>query len=187
MTLEEAVKELITNDIRWAIEEIENHEDFEEEELEEWQIEEYESYKKKLEAFRIVLGKINPEFSTDEEGFIKKCKEVIREIYGEEEPNEEPSEIEVELYELLKGKGDFRLPNEDNLILAKINMEDGKKRVLIDEDPEDAEDPSEDDVFDFYSYRGKVFVGYNGYADGSFSSYPLRFQEKALELIKQRI
>lgn len=187
MTLEEAVKELITNDIRWAIEEIEDHEDFEEEELEEWQIEDYESYKKKLEAFRIVLGKINPEFSTDEEGFIKKCKEVIREIYGEEEPNEEPSEIEVELYELLKGKGDFRLPNEDNLILAKINMEDGKKRVLIDEDPEDAEDPSEDDVFDFYSYRGKVFVGYNGYADGSFSSYPLRFQEKALELIKQRI
>ena len=57
----------------------------------------------------------------------------------------------------------------------------------IENNEEDAEDLSEDDVFDFYSYRGKVFVGYNGYADGSFSSYPLKFQEKALELIKQRI
>ena len=110
----------------------------------------------------------------------------------------EPSDFEKELYKILNPwhkkkeeetgySEDFELDEEENKVLAKINIEKGRKRVRIDEEEDDAEDPSEDDMFAFYPYRGRVQVVYNYDMDGDFYTYPIEFQEKALEIIKEKM
>ena len=66
-------------------------------------------------------------------------------------------------------------------------MEKGEKQCLFDEDLDEAQEPSDTDEFTFYTYRGRVQVIYNDYADGDFYSYPIEFQEKALEIIKKKL
>ena len=199
MTQKEAIDELIL-DVDYTLEEIENHEKFEDEEQGEYQIQAYEDNKKKLEAYLIVFGALDPSLSTVE-GLRARCDQVKEEVYGSSDAFEqpEPNEIEKELAEILtpwykeaqKSSGgyetEFELSDEDNKILAKINMEKGEKRAMFDEDEENAPELAEDDTFTFTPYRGRIIVGYNGYADGDFYSYPIEFQEKALELIKKKL
>jgi len=197
MTQKEAIETLLL-DVKITFDDVEEHEKFADEEQGEFQIENYERRKKELEAYTVILGAIDPELGTLE-GLRKRCFEFVESKYGQgagELP--EPSEAEKELYEILNPwhkkreaetgySEDFELEDEDNLILAKINVEEGNKRVMIDEDPDDAEDPSEDDTFAFYPYRGRVQVVYNYDMDGDFCTYPIEFQEKALEIIKKRM
>lgn len=197
MTQKEAIETLLFG-IKITFDDVEEHEKFADEEQGEFQIEHYESCKKELEAYTVILGALDPELGTLE-GLKKRCLEFVESEYGPgagELP--EPSNFEKELYEILNPwykkrqeetgySEDFELEDEDNLILAKINVEEGHKRVMIDEDPDDAEDPSEDDTFAFYPYRGRVQVVYNYDGDGDFWSYPLKFQEKALEIVKKRM
>ena len=198
MTQKEAIETLLPG-IKITFDDVEEHEKFADEEQGEFQIEHYERCKKELEAYTVILGALDPELGTIE-GLKKRCLEFVESEYGPgagELP--EPSNFEKELYEILNPwykkkqeetgySEDFKLEDEDNLILAKLNVEEGYKRVMIDEDPDDAEDPSEDDTFAFYPYRGRVQVVYNYDGDdGDFCSYPLKFQEKALEIIKKRM
>lgn len=199
MTQKEAIDELILG-VDYILDEIENHERFEEEEQEEMQIEIYEDNKKKLEAYLIVLGALDPSLSTVE-GLRERCSQVNTEKYGDPDAGSlpEPSDEEAELVEILtpwykkevKNNGGYGtqldLETDENAILAKINMEKGEKRVVIGDDPADVDEPCDSDTFAFYPYRGRVQVVYNEYADGDFCSYPIEFQKKALEIIKKRL
>ena len=197
MTQKEAIETLFLG-IKIIFDEVENHEKFADEEQGEFQIENHERCKKELEAYTVILGAIDPELGTLE-GLRKRSFEFVESKYGSgagELP--EPSEFEKELYEILNPwhkkrqaetgySEDFELDEEENKVLAKINIEKGRKRVRIDEEEDDAEDPSEDDMFAFYPYRGRVQVVYNYDMDGDFYTYPIEFQEKALEIIKKKM
>ena len=198
MTQKEAIDELML-EIDYLLDEIDQHEEFEDEEQGEMQIEVYEDNKKKLEAFRVILGALDPSLGTLE-GLRERASKVKEERYGSADAGElpEPSETETKLVEILgpwcknyekeTGYGaEFKLTPEENLELAKINAAEGKKHVVYDDDPEDIPDASEDDTFTFYTYRGRVQVVYNDYADGDFCDYPEEFQEKAYEIIKAKI
>ena len=199
MELKEAIDELIL-DVDYTLEEIENHEEFEEEEQGEYQIQAYEDNKKKLEAYLIIFGTLDPTLKTIE-GLRARCNQVKEERYGSASAGElpEPSEAEENLEKILtpwcqqaeKENGgcgvEFELSEEENKELAKINAEKGEKRVIFDEDPDDVPEASEEDTFTYYTYRGRVQVIYNDYADGDFYSYPIEFQEKAYEIIKKKI
>lgn len=198
MTQKEAIDELIP-EINFLLDEIEQHEEFEEEEQGEYQIKIYEDNKKKLEAFQVVLGALDPSLKTVE-GLRERFEQVMTERYGSADAGKlpEPNETELKLVEILspwckkveKETGfaaEFKLTDEENSVLAKINVEQGKKRVVIDDDPDDVPEASEEDMFTFYTYRGRVQVVYNDYADGDFCSYPEEFQEKAYEIIKERL
>ncbi len=199
MTQKEAIDELIL-DVDYTLEEIENHEEFEDEEQGEYQIQAYENNKKRLEAYLVIFGALDPSLSTVE-GLQARCDQVKEERYGSASAGElpEPSEFEKQLYEILnpwckkeseENGGcavEFTLDVEENAQLAKINMEKGEKQCLFDEDPDEAPEPSDADEFTFYTYRGRVQVIYNDYADGDFYSYPIEFQEKALEIIKKKL
>lgn len=179
MTLEEAINELVQN-AYFRLDDIEQHEEFADQETNEGQLEFYEDNKKELEAYCIVLGKIDPELSTRE-----GIRERYNKVFGGSEEKPGPTPEETELCSILNGKGDLELTSEENKELAKINKDTGHKRVVIYDDPEDCPDPSEDDVFVFYSYRGsRVAVVYNDYADCDFSDFSPEFQKKALEIIK---
>ena len=80
MTQKEAIDELIL-DVDYTLEEIENHEKFEDEEQGEYQIQAYEDNKKKLEAYLIVSGALDPSLSTVE-GLRARCDQVKEEVYG---------------------------------------------------------------------------------------------------------
>ena len=197
MTQKEAIETLFLG-IKIIFDEVENHEKFADEEQGEFQIENYERCKRELEAYTVILGAIDPELGTLE-GLRKRSFEFVESKYGHgagELP--EPSDFEKELYKILNPwhkkreeetgySEDFELDEEENKILAKINIEKGRKRVRIDEEEDDAEDPSEDDMFAFYPYRGRVQVVYNYDMDGDFYTYPLEFQEKALEIIRKKM
>ena len=199
MTQKEAIDELIL-DVDYTLEEIENHEEFADEEQGEYQIQVYEDNKKKLEAYLVIFGALDPTLSTVE-GLRARCDQVKEERYGSASAGElpEPSEFEKQLYEILnpwckkeseENGGcavEFTLDVEENAQLAKINMEKGEKQCLFDEDLDEAQEPSDTDEFTFYTYRGRVQVIYNDYADGDFYSYPIEFQEKALEIIKKKL
>jgi hypothetical protein len=198
MTKEEAIKYLLAEEVDFLATEVEQHEEFAEEETGEMQIEMYKDNLKRLEAFQVIFGALDPSIDSIE-ALKEKAHEANEEVYGSEESTE-PSEEEKELVEVLKSwektrtdikKGyawSLGLPEEYNKILAKINLEDGKARKVIgDDDDDEPEELSEDDEFTFYYYRNEVCVVYNDYADGSFSSYPKSFQKKALELIKSAI
>jgi len=198
MTQKEAIDELML-EIDYLLDEIDQHEEFEDDEQGEMQIEIYQDNKKKLEAFRVILGALDPSLGTLE-GLRERASKVKEERYGSADAGElpEPSEIELKLVEILgpwcknyekeTGYGaEFKLTDEENLELAKINAEQGKKHIVIDDDPDDVPEASEDDVFTFYTYRGRVQVVYNDYADGDFCDYPEEFQEKALEIIKKKL
>ena len=197
MTQKEAIETLLLG-IKITFDEVEEHEEFADEEQGEFQIEHYERCKKELEAYTVILGAIDPELGTLE-GLKKRCLEFVESEYGPgagELP--EPSDFEKELYEILNPwhkkmqeetgySDDFGLSEEENKVLAKINIKKGQKRVRIDEEEDDAEDLSEDDMFAFYPYRGRVNVVYNYDMDGDFCTYPIEFQEKALEIIKKKL
>ena len=198
MTQKEAIDELML-EIDYLLDEIDQHEEFEDDEQGEMQIEIYQDNKKKLEAFRVILGALDPSLGTLE-GLRERASKVKEERYGSADAGElpEPSEIELKLVEILgpwcknyekeTGYGaEFKLTDEENLELAKINAEQGKKHIVIDDDPDDVPEASEDDVFTFYTYRGRVQVVYNDYADGDFCDYSEAFQEKALEIIKKKL
>jgi len=198
MTQKEAIDELMF-EIDFLFDEIDQHEEFEDEEQGEMQIEVYEDNKKKLEAFRVILGALDPSLGTLD-GLRERASKVKEDRYGSECAGElpEPSETETKLVEILgpwcknyekeTGYGaEFKLTPEENLVLAKINAAEGKKHVVYDDNPEDIPDASEDDIFTFYTYRGRVQVVYNDYADGDFCDYPEEFQEKALEIIKKKL
>ena len=197
MTQKEAIETLFLG-IKIIFDNVENHEKFADEEQGEFQIEFYEKEKKELEAYTVILGTLDPELGTIE-GLRKRCFEYVESKYGADAGKlPDPSEAEKELYEILNPwhkkiqeetgySDDFGLSEEENKVLAKINIEKGRKRVRIDEEEDDAEDPSEDDMFAFYPYRGRVQVVYNYDMDGDFCTYPIEFQEKALEIIKKRM
>lgn len=199
MELKEAIDELIL-DVDYTLEEIENHEEFEDEEQGEYQIQAYEDNKKKLEAYLVIFGALDPTLKTIN-GLKERCDKVKEERYGSSDAGElpEPSEFEKQLYEVLnpwckkeseENGGcavEFTLDVEENAQLAKINIEKGEKQCLFDEDPDEAPEPTDADEFTFYTYRGRVQVIYNDYADGDFYSYPIEFQEKAYEIIKKKI
>lgn len=199
MTQKEAIDELIL-DVDFILEEIEQHEEFEDEEQGEMQIQIYESNKKKLEAYLVVFGALDPSLSTVE-GLRARCDQVKEERYGSSDAGElpEPSEFEKELAEILtpwykkevENNGGYGtqldLETDENAILAKINMEEGRKHVVIGDNPDDVDEPCDSDTFAFYPYRGRIQVVYNEYADGEFCDYPIEFQEKALEIIKKKL
>lgn len=189
MTQKEAIDELML-EIDYLLDEIDQHEEFEDDEQGEMQIEIYQDNKRKLEAFQVILGELDPELKTLE-GLRGRASKVKEERYGSECSGElpEPSETELKLVEILgpwcknyekeTGYGaSFKLAPEENLELAKINSE-------ATNDPGD--DDLGDDSFTFYTYRGRVQVVYNDYADGDFCDYPEAFQEKALEIIKKKL
>jgi len=197
MTKEEAIKYLLAEEVDFLATEVEQHEEFAEEETGEMQIEMYKDNLKRLEAFQVIFGALDPSIDSIE-ALKEKAHEANEEVYGSEESTESGEE-EKELIEVLKSweksrtdikKGyawSLGLPEEYNKILAKINLEDGKARKVIGDDDDEPEELSEDDEFTFYYYRNEVCVVYNDYADGSFSSYSKSFQKKALELIKSAI
>ena len=179
MTLEEAVNELVQN-AYFRLNDIEQHEEFADQETDEGQLYFYEGNKKELEAYCIVLGKIDPELSTRD-----GIRERYNKVFGGSEEKPGPTPEEVELCSILNGKEDLELTSEENKELAKINKDTGFKKVVIGDDPEACPNPSEDDMFVFYSYRGRVAVIYNDYADCNFSDdFSPEFQKKALEIIK---
>lgn len=198
MTQQEAINEVIMH-VGFIIEEVEQHEEFADEETGEYQIMTYENNKKELEAYTIILGTIDPSLSTVE-GIKERYRSVREELYGPQEDSE-PGEIEKEIVEILgpwfKEKmkenpdfapDDFSLTEEENAELARIYIEEeGRKRVIIGDDEEDTPDPSEEDTFEFNVYRGRVNVIYNWEADCDFCTFPEKFQEKALELIRKHI
>ena len=184
MTQKEAIETLFLG-IKIIFDEVENHEKFADEEQGEFQIENHERCKKELEAYTVILGAIDPELGTLE-GLRKRSFEFVESKYGSgagklPNPWHKKRQAETGYSE------DFELDEEENKVLAKINIEKGRKRVRIDEEEDDAEDPSEDDMFAFYPYRGRVQVVYNYDMDGDFYTYPLEFQEKALEIIKKKM
>lgn len=199
MTQKEAIDELILN-VDYILDEIEQHERFEDEEQGEFQIQAYERNKRELEAYQVVFGALDPSLSTAE-GLRERCDQVKEEKYGSSDAGKlpEPSEFEKELAEILtpwykkevENNGGYGtqldLETEENAILAKINMEEGKKQVVIGDEPDDVDEPCDSDTFAFYPYRGRIQVVYNEYADGDFYSYPIEFQEKALEIIKKKL
>ena len=193
MTTKEAIDELIL-DVDFILEEIEDHEEFEDSEQEEMQVQIYEDNKKKLEAYQVIFGAIDPSLSTVE-GLRNRCEQVRMEKYGSSDAGKlpDPSEEEVELADILSStlfasdEDEFSLDDDENAILAKINVEKGGKHVVVDDDPSDVPEPCESDTFTFYVYRGRVQVIYNNYADGDFCEYPIEFQEKALEIIKKKL
>ncbi len=189
MTQKEAIDELML-EIDYLLDEVDQHEKFEDDEQGEMQIEIYQDNKRKLEAFQVILGELDPELKTLE-GLRERASKVKEERYGSDDAGElpEPSETETKLVEILgpwcknyekeTGYGaSFKLDPEENLELAKINAAEGN-------DPED--DDLGDDSFTFYTYRGRVQVVYNDYADGDFCDYSEAFQEKALEIIKKKL
>ena len=189
MTQKEAIDELML-EIDYLLDEVDQHEKFEDDEQGEMQIEIYQDNKRKLEAFQVILGELGPELKTLE-GLRERASKVKEERYGSDDAGElpEPSETETKLVEILgpwcknyekeTGYGaSFKLDPEENLELAKINAAEGN-------DPED--DDLGDDSFTFYTYRGRVQVVYNDYADGDFCDYSEAFQEKALEIIKKKL
>lgn len=189
MTQKEAIDELML-EIDYLLDEVDQHEKFEDDEQGEMQIEIYQDNKRKLEAFQVILGELDPELKTLE-GLRERAQKVKEERYGSDDAGElpEPSETETKLVEILgpwcknyekeTGYGaSFKLDPEENLELAKINAAEGN-------DPED--DDLGDDSFTFYTYRGRVQVVYNDYADGDFCDYSEAFQEKALEIIKKKL
>lgn len=198
MTQKEAIDEIIMH-VGFVISEIKDHERFEEDEQNEGQIKIYEENKKEVEAYTVVLGSIDPKLSTMD-GIYERYLQVNEERYGSSDAGAlpEPNETELKLVEILSpwckkveqetGFGaEFQLTDEENLELAKINADQGDKHVVIDDDPDDIPEASEDDTFTFYTYRGRVQVIYNDYADGDFCSYPEAFQKKAYEIIKGKI
>ena len=199
MTQKEAIDELIL-EVDYLLDEIEQHEEFEDEEQGEFQVQIYEENKRKIEAFQLILGALDPSLSTVE-GLRARCGQVKEEKYGSSDAGKlpEPSEFEKELAEILtpwykkevENNGGYGtqldLETDENAILAKINMEKGEKQVVIGDDPDDVDEPCDSDTFAFYPYRGRVQVIYNEYADGDFYSYPIEFQEKALEIIKKKL
>lgn len=196
MTQKEAIDELIL-DVSFTIEEIEEHEEFAEEETGEYQIMAYENNKRKLEAYIVILGALDPTLSTIE-GLKARCEVVKEEKYGPQE-KDEPGEIEKEIVKILApwfeekmkenpgyAPDDFALTDEENAELAKIYLEEGgEKRVIYGDEEEDTPAPAETDNFAFSVYRGRASVIYNWYADCDFNTFPERFQEKALEIIKK--
>lgn len=199
MTQKEAIDELIL-EVDYLLDEIEQHEEFEDEEQGEFQIQIYEENKRKIEAFQLIFGTLDPSLSTIE-GLRERCDQVKEERYGSSEVGKlpEPSEFEKELVEILtpwykkevENNGGYGtqldLDTDENAILAKINMEKGEKQVVVGDEPDDVDEPCDSDTFAFYPYRGRICVVYNEYADGDFFSYPIEFQEKALEIIKKKL
>lgn len=188
MTQKEAINEIISY-LGFIIEEIRNHEKYADKEQNEFQIRNYTNNKRKIEAYALILGSIDSSLSTMD-GIYERYLQFNAEMYGSSDAGSlpEPSEYEQNLYDLLKDEEDvFELDDEENEELAKINVEEGSKRVLIDTDPEDSPDLSEDDTFDFTAYQGRIIVGYNGYSDGDFCTYPESFQKRAYEIIKGKI
>ena len=199
MTQKEAIDELILK-VDYLLDEIEQHEKFEDEEQGEFQILAYEENKKRVEAYLVTLGALDSSLSTIE-GLRARCSQVKEERYGSSDAfkQPEPNEIEKELAEILtpwykeevKNNGGYgtqlNLETDENAILAKIYMEKGEKQAVIGDDPADVDEPCDSDTFAFYPYRGRVQVIYNEYADGDFYSYPIEFQEKALEIIKKKL
>ena len=196
MTQKEAIDEIIL-DVAFTIEEVEQHEEFADEETGEYQIMTYEDNKRKLEAYTVILGALDPSLSTIE-GLKARSEAVREEKYGPQE-EDEPGEIEKEIAEILgpwfKEKmeenpgyapDDYALTDEENAELAKIYLEEGgEKRVIYGDDEDETPAPAETDRFDFGVYRGRVSVIYNWYADCDFNTFPERFQKKALEFIKK--
>lgn len=197
MTTKEALNELIYS-VGFLFDEIEQHEEFAEEEQGEYQIERYEKNKKELEAWLIIFSALEPEIKTLDD--LKARVESVEEEAGYTgEPD--PSELETKFYEILnvwykeelkklpEGYGtQFEgLTKEEQKELARIYMKDGEKRVVIDDDPANCDEPCEDDVFYFYPWRGRIQVVYNNYADCDFYSFPEEFQEKAYELVKKHL
>lgn len=201
MTSKEAIDQLILNEVWFKIEQINEHEEWAEDEQGEYQLRSYEENKKSLDAYIALFSSIDPELSS-KEAIWKRYEELDEKECGETSEKREVGEVEKELFELLnpwykeaeKANGgfatSFTLSDEENYILAKINLEEGNPRKVVGMDEEDDDEelePSEDDTFSFYPYRGEVFVEYNDYSDGNFSSYPEAFQKKALEIIKNKI
>ena len=149
MTQKEAIETLFLG-IKIIFDEIEDHEEFADEEQGEFQIENYERCKRELEAYTVILGAIDPELGTLE-GLRKRSFEFVESKYGQDAGElPEPSKFEKELYEILNPwhkkiqeetgySDDFGLSEEENKVLAKINIEKGRKRVRIDEEEDDAE------------------------------------------------
>lgn len=176
MTQEEAINELVLH-AGFVLEEIEGFEEYGDGDPEM-----VEMNKKELEAFTIVLGTLDSELATREG--LKTRYKTLQGAYGFVE-EEEPGEIETELYNLLepwhnKHHDDFYLESEENKVLAIINKNAGE--LCHNE-----EEADENDTFDFYPYRGKVCVIMSGSWDGDFAAYCPEFQAKALEIIKAKI
>lgn len=197
MKTDEAIKYLLSRHVSFTVEDIEEHEEYAEEETGEYQILSYEDNLKDLDAYLAIFQALDPSIDSIET-LKEKAKEAREELYGGEDPGETPSsEEEVELVNVLKEwektrtdikKGfawELALPEEYNQELAKINLETGENRHIIDE--EDDIQASLDDTFAFYYYRGEVCVVYCDLSDGDFSSYSEEFQKKALELVKKAI
>ena len=158
----------------------------------EFQIMTYEDNKRKLEAYTVILGTLDPTLSTLE-GLKERYEKVREEKFGPQEPDE-PGEIEKEVAKVVKSilerddaDDELYLDDEENVALARIYIEeDGRKRVILDDSEEDTPEPSVDDTFSFYVFRGRVCVDYNDSADCDFDTFPKRFQEKVLEIVKKR-
>lgn len=193
MTTKEAIDVLVFG-LYFDLVELKEHSEYDDEgEMDDYQKEHWEEIRAKIEALQVILGDIDPSLGTFE-GIQEKCSALAKEKFGSSELDGpvEVGDIERELYTLLedwqKRRGssdDFELTDEENLELAKINMESGKPRWVVDD--EEPIESDESDTFGFYPYHGRVFVVYNYDSDGDFSSYPEEFQKKALELIKEEI
>lgn len=46
---------------------------------------------------------------------------------------------------------------------------------------------AKDATYEFYTFEGRVYVMYNGYANANFAGYPKPFQKKAYEIIKNKL
>ena len=98
MTINEAIDELILH-VGFLIEEIRNHEEYEEDEQGEFQIQSYENNKKKVEAFLTIFKELDSNLSTIE-ALEERYEKVSETRYGERE-EQEVSEVEKELFEIL--------------------------------------------------------------------------------------
>ena len=185
MTQKEAIDELILN-AEFTIECIERYED-EHEDLsgdnprdleEELAWEDYKENLREIQALCVVLGSIDPKLGT-----VDGIKSRLEEI--DDFPICEPSGIELDLHKhLCELEEEIELTDEENKELVEAYLRSGKKFVV---GPEKTEGPKEGDTFSFYQYRGRVCVIYNESVDMNFESFPIEFQEKALEIVIKRV
>ena len=132
----------------------------------------YQLEKRRLEASLLILGELDPKYSTIE-GVKERLQEIREAEYPEEEEEPEPCESEKELFQIVsKKENDLELKgDEDNQILSKILKED------------DLEE-SDENYFAFYGYAGRVFVVFE--VDRPFWCFSEKWRKKALELVKKQ-
>ena len=190
MTQEEAVKVLLIH-IKFLFDEVCFYETNKSVGHTQFETETYEDNKKQLEAYSRILGTLDPELATLE-GLKQRSIDYFDSMYYSELP--EPGEAEQELYRLLspwymENQDDFYISDEGDIdgdaVLAKINMEKSRSGAVTGGCCINA--PSEYDNFGFRPRRGRIRVVYNYESESDFCSYPIEFQEKALELVKETL